>query len=76
MANCTGIACFLFTYWPIGTVVTITTRSGQIIGPATFLGLNPTICLVILKEEDTITPESTSFTFISCEDIESVTLTT
>lgn len=50
------------------------TRSGQIIGPATFLGLNRTLCLVIL-EEDSITPESTIYTFISCEDIESVSLT-
>ncbi|MCU4987093.1 CGEA protein [Bacillus cereus] len=75
MANCTGIACFLFTSWPIGTVVTITTRSGQIIGPATFLGLNQTLCLVILEEEGSITPESTIHTFISCEDIESVSLT-
>ncbi|KAA0817302.1 MULTISPECIES: CGEA protein [Bacillus cereus group] len=75
MANCTGIACFLFTSWPIGTVVTITTRSGQIIGPATFLGLNQTLCLVILEEEGSITPESTIYTFISCEDIESVSLT-
>ncbi|PEA86149.1 CGEA protein [Bacillus thuringiensis] len=75
MANCTGIACFLFTSWPIGTVVTITTRSGQIIGPATFLGLNQILCLVILEEEGSITPESTIHTFISCEDIESVSLT-
>ena len=36
MADCTGLACFLFSSWPTGTVVTITTRSGQIIGYATF----------------------------------------
>ncbi|MBF7150778.1 MULTISPECIES: CGEA protein [Bacillus cereus group] len=75
MANCTGIACFLFTYWPIGTVVTITTRSGQIIGPAILQQFFPTLCIVILEEEGSITPESTIYTFISCEDIESVSLT-
>ncbi|KAB5644243.1 CGEA protein [Bacillus thuringiensis] len=76
MASCTGVACFLLSNWPIGTVVTITTKSGQIIGPATLSNFFPTLCLVILKEEDVITPASTNVIFISCEDIESVTLTT
>ncbi|HDX9708048.1 TPA: CGEA protein [Bacillus thuringiensis] len=75
MADCTGIACFLFSNWPIGTVVTLTTRSGQMIGPAIFSNFYPTLCLIILKEEDFITPESTNIIYISCEDIESVTLT-
>ena len=34
------------------------------------------MCAVVLEEEDVITPSSTNTTFISCEDIESVTLTT
>ncbi|EEK70306.1 CGEA protein (plasmid) [Bacillus mycoides] len=76
MAECTGLACFLFSSWPTGTVVTITTKSGQIIGPATFSLFFPTICAVVLVEEDVITPSSTNTIFISCEDIESVTLTT
>jgi spore maturation protein CgeA len=76
MAECTGLACFLFSSWPTGTVVTITTKSGQIIGPATFSLFFPNICAVVLVEEDVITPSSTNTIFISCEDIESVTLTT
>ncbi|MGE7431938.1 CGEA protein, partial [Bacillus thuringiensis] len=54
MANCTGLACFLFSSWPTGTVVTVTTRSGQIIGPATFSLFFPNICAVVLEEEDVI----------------------
>ncbi|EAO52095.1 CGEA protein [Bacillus thuringiensis serovar israelensis ATCC 35646] len=76
MADSTGLACFLFSSWPTGTVVTITTRSGQIIGPATFSLFFPNICAVVLEEEDVITPSSTNTTFISWGDIESVTLTT
>lgn len=74
MANCEGIACFLFDSWPPGTIVTITTRSGQIIGPASLLAFHSNLCLVILEEESSITPPSTNFIFISCEDIESVTI--
>ncbi|MFJ7552442.1 CGEA protein [Bacillus thuringiensis] len=76
MAPCTGIACYLLSNWPIGTIITVTTKSGQIIGPATLSSFYPTRCLVILTEEDVITPESTNIIFIGCEDIESVTLTT
>ncbi|AQY37886.1 TPA: CGEA protein [Bacillus thuringiensis] len=76
MAPCTGIACYLLSNWPIGTIITVTTKSGQIIGPATLSSFYPTLCLVILTEEDVITPESTNTIFIGCEDIESVTLTT
>ncbi|MBP3972304.1 CGEA protein [Bacillus sp. WL1] len=76
MAACTGLACVIFSAWPVGTVVTVTTRSGQIIGPATFAQFIPQICAVILVEEDVLTPSSTNTIFISCEDIESVTLTT
>ncbi|WP_241139091.1 CGEA protein [Bacillus mycoides] len=75
MADCTGLACFLFSSWPTGTVVTVTTRSGQIIGPAIFSLFFPNICAVVLVE-DVITPSSTNTIFISCEDIESVTLIT
>ncbi|MDZ5606288.1 CGEA protein [Bacillus pseudomycoides] len=74
MPDCTGVACFLFNIWPPGTVVTITTRSGQIIGPAALVAFFPTLCLVILEEENSITPPSTNTIFISCEDIESVTV--
>ncbi|MGI0534871.1 CGEA protein [Bacillus pfraonensis] len=74
MANCKGIACFLFNIWPSGVIVTITTRTGQIIGPASLYEFHPGICLVILEEESSITPPSTNFVLISCEDIESVTL--
>ncbi|MGG0154321.1 CGEA protein [Bacillus mycoides] len=76
MAECTSLACVIFSSWPKGTVVTVTTRSGQIIGPATFSRFIPNTCAVILVEEDVITPSSTNTIFISCEDIESVTLTT
>ncbi|MBG9721386.1 CGEA protein [Bacillus mycoides] len=76
MAACTGLACAIFSSWPKGTVVTITTRSGQIIGPATFSQFIANTCAVVLVEEDVITPSSTNTIFISCEDIESVTLTT
>ncbi|PFQ34375.1 CGEA protein [Bacillus cereus] len=76
MASCTGIACFLLSNWPIGTVVTISTKSGQIIGPATLSNFYTALCLVILREEHVITPRSTNTIFISCEDIESKTLTT
>ncbi|PEB51539.1 CGEA protein [Bacillus pseudomycoides] len=72
MANCEGIACFLFNIWPPGTIVTITTRSGQIIGPASLVLFYSDLCLVILEEESSITPPSTNYIFISCEDIESV----
>ncbi|WP_414848262.1 CGEA protein [Bacillus sp. IT-79MI2] len=78
MAACNGIACFLFGIWPPGTIVTITTRSGQIIGPASLVAYYPsssTNCLVILKEENPITPPSSDFIYISCEDIESVSTT-
>ncbi|PEN31933.1 CGEA protein, partial [Bacillus wiedmannii] len=27
MAACTGLACVIFSTWPEGTVVTVTTRS-------------------------------------------------
>ncbi|MEH7459434.1 CGEA protein [Bacillus sp. JJ1127] len=74
MTNCEGIACFLFDSWPPGTIVTITTRSGQIIGPASLLEFYSNLCLVILAEESSITPPSTNFILISCEDIESITL--
>ncbi|MDZ5610822.1 CGEA protein [Bacillus pseudomycoides] len=76
MASCSGVACFLFNSFPPGTVVTITTRSGQIIGPVSlvaYLPLPSLNCLVIFEEETSITPPSTSLIFISCEDIESVT---
>ncbi|PEL37604.1 CGEA protein [Bacillus toyonensis] len=76
MAACTGLACVIFSTWPEDTVVTVTTRSGQIIGPATFSQFIPNTCAVILVEEDVISPSSTNTIFISCEDIESVTLTT
>ncbi|MGG3523061.1 CGEA protein [Bacillus pseudomycoides] len=77
MAACKGIACFLFGIWPPGTIVTITTRSGQIIGPAALVQYFPspaTNCLVILEEENPATPPSTNYIFISCEDIESVSI--
>ncbi|QWH04100.1 CGEA protein (plasmid) [Bacillus mycoides] len=60
----------------MGTVVTITTRSGQIIGPAILQQFISTLCIVILEEEGIITPTSSNFIFISSEDIESVTLNT
>ncbi|QWG59161.1 CGEA protein (plasmid) [Bacillus mycoides] len=60
----------------MGTVVTITTRSCQIIGPAILQQFISTLCIVILEGEGKITPASSSFIFISCEDIESVTLNT
>nr|WP_257156099.1 CGEA protein [Bacillus thuringiensis] len=60
----------------LGTVVTITTRSGQIIGPAILQQFISTLCIVILEAEGIITPASSGYIFISCEDIESVTINT
>ncbi|WP_081584628.1 CGEA protein [Bacillus bingmayongensis] len=76
MASCSGVACSLFKLWPPGTIVTITTRSGQIIGPVSlvvYLPLPSLNCLIVFEEEDSTTPPSTSLVFISCEDIESIT---
>lgn len=71
-----SLCYILFSSWPKGTVVTITTRLSQIIGPATFSQFIANTCAVVLVEEDVITPSSTNTIFISCEDIENVTLTT
>lgn len=77
MAACNGIACYLFAIWPPGTIVTITTRSGQVIGPVSLVTYIPAPslnCLIVFEEEDPATPPSTNYIFISCEDIESVSL--
>lgn len=56
-----------------GEVVTVTGKSGNIIGPAVFTNFNPNTCIVTLEEENSVTPPTTSITKISCKEIESIT---
>ncbi|MDF9450815.1 CGEA protein [Bacillus toyonensis] len=71
--RCSGGICSIFKNLQPGEVVTVTGKSGNIIGPAIFKNFNPNTCIVTLEEENSVTPPTTSITKISCKEIESVT---
>ncbi|KEK23389.1 hypothetical protein [Bacillus gaemokensis] len=71
--GCSGTACHIFKNLLPGTVVTVTGKSGNIIGPATFTDFDANSCTVTLVEEISVSPPTTSVTKISCKEIESVT---
>ncbi|EOP49008.1 hypothetical protein IKQ_05382 [Bacillus cereus VDM053] len=71
--GCSGGVCSIFKDLQPGEVVTVTGKSGNIIGPAIFTNFNPNTCIVTLEEENSITPPTTSITKISCKEIESIT---
>ena len=75
MADCTGLACFLFSSWPTEQLLQLLLDQVKLLDLLLFTVLSEYMCSSI-EEEDVITPSSTNTTFISCEDIESVTLTT
>lgn len=65
--------CAVFSQLTPGTTVTVTTTSGSMIGPATFVSFDATTGIVTLREQSSVSPPVVETIQLSCTNIESVT---